>query len=81
MRSAVALRPSVALDALRKAKQYGSLRDAVIVYLGMWLVMFSALVPFSQEVIMMSFGIPSMLYGFISLVVRSVRSHRSGHEL
>ena len=75
------VRPSAALDALRKAKLTGSLRDASILMLGTGLVGFSVALPFLQEMIVVGTGAILMLAGGLFLVLRQMRSFRSGREL
>jgi hypothetical protein len=77
----VELRTSAALDALRKAKLTGSVRDASILVLGAWLVGFSAALPPLQEDILVGIGATLSISEAIILVMRSVRSFRSGREL
>ena len=77
----VELRPSAALDALRKAKLTGSLRDASVLVIGAGLVGFSAALPLLQELVMFGGGAALMIAEAIILVLRSVRSFRAGREL
>ena len=75
------LRPSAALDALRKAHLTGSLRDAVSLLLGTMLVALSGTLPFLQEITVFIIGTVLMVAEAVMLITRSVRSFRSGREL
>jgi len=77
----VILRQSPTLDALRKAKLPGTLRDFAILWAGASIASFSSILPSLQEIIMLAAGSPLMAYGGIMLVKRSLRSYRSGNEL
>jgi hypothetical protein len=69
------------LDALRKAKLTGSVRDAALLVLGAWLLALSAALPQLQQLIMVGIGAALSLSEAVILVMRSVRSYRSGSEL
>jgi hypothetical protein len=74
------LRPSKALDALRRAKLYGTLRDTVILLVGAGLVAASAVLPLVQEILLAGGGATVMITGVVFLVLRQIRGYRSGSE-
>jgi len=73
-------RPSRALDALRKARLYGTLRDAVVLVIGAALVVVSSVLPATQEVILAAGGGVLQITGIVFLVLRQVRGYRTGSE-
>jgi hypothetical protein len=74
------LRPSRALDALRKARLYGTLRDAVILVIGAALVVVSSVLPPAQEIILAAGGGILQITGIVFLVLRQLRGYRMGSE-
>jgi hypothetical protein len=74
------LKPSKALDALRRANLPGSLRDAVVLLLGAGLVIVAPSLPFAQEITFMIIGVPLMVSGAAFLILREIRSIRAGIE-
>jgi hypothetical protein len=74
------LKPSKALDALRKAGLYGTLRDTVTLVIGATLVVVSSVLPPWQEIILAAGGGVLQITGIVFLVLRQVRGYRMGSE-
>ena len=75
------LRPSKALDALRKARLYGTLRNELSVLTGASIVAASSVLPLLQEIILVAGGSILVTAGIVFLVLRQVRGYRTGSEL
>jgi hypothetical protein len=74
------LRPSRALDALRRAKLYGTLRDVIVVGIGAGLVCTSVALPLAQQSVLLTGGSALMVAGVVLLIMREIRSYRLGDE-
>lgn len=74
------LRPSKALDALRRARLFGTLRDVIVLVIGAGLVASSSKLTPPQEVIIEIGGAILMATGIIFLGLRQYRSYRTGIE-
>jgi hypothetical protein len=74
------LRPSRALDALRKAGRYDALENAVSIVIGGALVTASAALPLAQKIMLAAPGGVLLATGTAFLALRQVRGYRIGRE-
>jgi hypothetical protein len=74
------LRPSRALDALRKAGRHDALENAVSIVIGGALVTASAVLPFAQTIMLAAPGEVLVLTGTVFFALRQLRSYRTRRE-